>query len=198
MYLLRQPLSISSSRVGAFNSRQFWGMGYLLILSLNFNSQCHNKVKEKKKTLTLTICQQRGETHNICTYIQLIHTFWVLRIIWLQNYNHTDTLKEVLSRGRRRNNIKDRSRTGSTMTAHPTVRLQGGGDKCTTGAKTCIRLPKEGTTMGTWNIHSLHACRKVQGLTLELKCYPLEILVLAKIRQRSFGETTKGQKHTKG
>ena len=37
----------------------------------------------------------------------------------------------------------DRSRPGSTTTVHPTVRLQGGGDKCTTGAKTTIRLQKK-------------------------------------------------------
>ena len=53
--------------------------------------------------------------------------------------------------------------------AHPTVGLQRGGNKCDTGAKTNIRLPKEGTTIETWNSHSLHACRKVQELTLELK-----------------------------
>ena len=52
----------------------------------------------------------------------------------------------------------DRWKTGSTMTTHPTVRLQGGGDKCATGAKTTIRLPKEGTTVETWKVRSLRAC----------------------------------------
>ena len=37
----------------------------------------------------------------------------------------------------------------STTTTHPTVRLQGGGDKCATGGKTTMRLPKAGTTIGT-------------------------------------------------
>ena len=67
--------------------------------------------------------------------------------------------------------MPDRSRLGSTTTAHPTVRLQGGGDKCATGVKTTIRLPKEGTTKGTWNAYSLHACGKVQELAHELKRY---------------------------
>ena len=60
---------------------------------------------------------------------------------------------------------------GSTATAYPTARLKCGGDKCATGAKTTIRLPKEESRKGTRNIHSLHACGKVQELIHELKCY---------------------------
>ena len=45
-----------------------------------------------------------------------------------------------------------------------TVRLQGGGDKCVTEAKTTIRLPKEGAAIGTWNVRSLHTCGRVQEL----------------------------------
>ena len=78
-----------------------------------------------------------------------------------------------------RNNIPDRSRPGSTTTAYPTVRLQGGGDKCATEAKTTIRLPNEGTTIGTWNVSSLHARGNPQELTLELKWYRWDILGLA-------------------
>ena len=47
---------------------------------------------------------------------------------------------------------------GSTATAYPTARLKCGGDKCATGAKTTIRLPKEGTTVETWKVRSLRAC----------------------------------------
>ena len=62
-----------------------------------------------------------------------------------------------------------------------TVRLQGGGDKCVTEAKTTIRLPKEWTTIGTWNVCSLHACQKVQELTKELKGCRWDILGLEKL-----------------
>ena len=74
------------------------------------------------------------------------------------------------------------SRPRSTTTTCPTVRLQGGNNKCATGVKTMTRLPKEGTTVGTGNIHSPHACGKVQELTHELKCYQWDILGLAKVR----------------
>ena len=40
------------------------------------------------------------------------------------------------------------------------------------------------------NTHSLHACRKVQKLTHELKHYRLDILGFAKVRWTGFGETT--------
>ena len=68
------------------------------------------------------------------------------------------------------------SRPGSTTTAHPTVRLLGGGDKCVTKVKTAIRLPKEGTTVGTRYVRSPHACGIVQELTHELKHYRWDIL----------------------
>ena len=53
----------------------------------------------------------------------------------------------------------------------PHCKTACGGDKCAAVAKTTIRPPKEGTTIGTWNIHSLHASRKVEVLTHGLKCY---------------------------
>ena len=59
-----------------------------------------------------------------------------------------------------------------------------------TGAKTTSRLPKEGTTIGTWNVRSLHACGKVQELTHGFKRHRLDILSLAKVRWTGFGETT--------
>ena len=60
--------------------------------------------------------------------------------------------------------MPDWSRTGTTTAAHPTVRPQGGGNDCATGVKTTFRLPKEGTTIGTWNIRSLQAYGRVQAL----------------------------------
>ena len=54
---------------------------------------------------------------------------------------------------------------GSTTTSHPTVRVRGGGDKYATGAKTTIRPPKEGTTIGTWNFRSLHTCWSTRPMT---------------------------------
>ena len=91
-----------------------------------------------------------------------------------------------------KNNMPDWSRPGSTMTLQPTAWLQGGGNKCATGANIAIRLLKERTTIGTWNICSLHACGKVQELTHELKCYWWDILGLADVRWTSFGETNHG------
>ena len=58
------------------------------------------------------------------------------------------------------NNMPDRSRPGSTMRAHPTVRLQSGCGKCATGAKTAIGL----STIGTRNVRPLHACENLQKL----------------------------------
>ena len=72
--------------------------------------------------------------------------------------------------------MPDRLRPGSTMTMHSTAGLQGSGDKCAIGAKTTTRLPKEETTIGTWNVCSLHACGKVQELAHELKHYQWDIL----------------------
>ena len=81
------------------------------------------------------------------------------------------------------------------MTTHPTVRHRGGRDKCATGVKTIITLPKEGTTIGTWNVHSLHACGKVQELTNELKRYRWAILGLIEVRWTGSGETNTNEGH---
>ena len=87
-----------------------------------------------------------------------------------------------------------RTKMPDQLTRHPTVRLQGGGDKCATGAKT-IRLPKGGTTIGIQNVCSLNACGKVQELIHELKCYRCYIMGLAKVRWTGFGETTSEEGH---
>ena len=61
-----------------------------------------------------------------------------------------------------------------------------------------LGVPKEGITIGTWNVHSLHACTKVQELIHDFKCYRWDVLGLAEVRWTGFGDTTmdKGQKIT--
>ena len=56
--------------------------------------------------------------------------------------------------------------------------------------KTTIRPPKEGTSIGTWNVRFLHARGKVQEVTHELKRYPWDILGVAEVRWTGFAETT--------
>ena len=78
---------------------------------------------------------------------------------------------------------------------HPIVRLQDGGDKCATGAKTTIRMPKEETTIETWTVRCLPACRKAQELTHQLQCYQWDILGLAQVRWIGFGDTVTDERH---
>lgn len=94
-----------------------------------------------------------------------------------------------------RNDMPGQSRPGSTTTMHPNVRLQGGGNKYVTGVNTTIRLPKGGTTIGIWNTYFLHACRKAQKLTHELKHYRWDIPGLAEVRWTRFGNTTMDEGH---
>ena len=91
--------------------------------------------------------------------------------------------------------MRDPSMPRSTTTAYPTVRLQGGGDKGATWVKTAIRLPKGGTVIRTWNVRSLHACRKVLEVTHELQCYRWDILGLVRVRWTGLGETTMDEGH---
>ena len=56
-------------------------------------------------------------------------------------------------------------------------------------------MTKAETTMGIWKVRSLHACRKVQKLTQELKCYRGVILGLAEIRWTGFGGTVTDEGH---
>ncbi|PVD35846.1 hypothetical protein C0Q70_02815 [Pomacea canaliculata] len=85
-----------------------------------------------------------------------------------------------------RSNMPDRSRPGSPTTAHPSGGLQGGGDKCATGTKSTpkstIKLPTQGTTIGTWNVRTLFQCGKVKELTHELQRYRWDIVGLAEVR----------------
>ena len=76
------------------------------------------------------------------------------------------------------------------MAALPTARFQGRSSKYATGAKPSIKLLTEDKIIGTWNIHTLHACGKLYELTHELNCYHLDIMGLAKVRWTGFGELT--------
>ena len=101
----------------------------------------------------------------------------------------------MMDRQQQGNNMPDRSGPGSTTTAHLTGKLQGGGEKSATGAKPAFRLPTEGTTIGTWNVRTLHQCGKVNELTHELKRYQWDIVGLAKVRWTGFGEVTTDEGH---
>jgi exonuclease III len=96
---------------------------------------------------------------------------------------------------RQQNTKPDRSGPGTTTTAHSTASFQGGCDKWATGAKTSIKLPTEGTTIGTWNVRTLHACGKIHELTHELKRYRWDIIGLAEVRWLGFGETATDEGH---
>ena len=85
------------------------------------------------------------------------------------------------------------NKTGSTIAPH--CKTPGRSDKCASGAKTTITLPKEATAIGTWNARSLHACGKAQELTHQLKGYRWDILGLAEVRWTLFGQTTTDEGH---
>ena len=102
--------------------------------------------------------------------------------------------------------MPDRSRPGITTTAHPTGGNQGGDDKYATGANPnpnpnpnkanpAIKLPKQGTTIGTWNVRTLHQRGKVKELTHELQRYKWDIIGLAEVRWTGFGETSTDEGH---
>ena len=87
--------------------------------------------------------------------------------------------------------MPDRSRPGSPTTARPIGTSQDGRDKSATGVPpNPIRLQTQATTIGTWNVRTLHACGKLQELTHELKRYRWDILGLSEVRWTGFGETT--------
>ena len=90
--------------------------------------------------------------------------------------------------------MPDRSRPGSTTTALPTASHQGGSEKCATDEKT-IKLPRENTYIGTWNVRTLYACGKTEELTHELTRYTWDILGLAEVRWTGFGEVTTDDGH---
>lgn len=91
------------------------------------------------------------------------------------------------------NTIPDRSRPGSPTTALPIV-PQGGSVKSTT-AEALIKLPKDGVTIGTWNVRTLYARGKTKELTHELNSYRWDILGLAEVRWTGFDETITDDGH---
>ena len=86
-------------------------------------------------------------------------------------------------------NTPDRSWPGSTTTAPSTDKLQGGGDKLATAAKNTFKLPIKETTIGTWNVRTLHRCGKVEELEHELRRYQWQVIGLSEMRWTGIGET---------
>ena len=62
-------------------------------------------------------------------------------------------------------------------------------------ATSSIRLPKENTVIGTWNVRTLYACGKITELTHELSRYTWDILGLAEVRWTGIGETITNEGH---
>lgn len=91
--------------------------------------------------------------------------------------------------------MPDRSGPGSTTTARPIDSLQDGRDKLATEVKNNIKLPTQGTTIGTWNVRTLHACGRVAELTHELERYRWDVIGLSEVRWTGFGETTTDEGH---
>ena len=93
-------------------------------------------------------------------------------------------------------NIPDRSGPRSTTTAPSIDKLQGGGDKLVTEAKrNTFKLPTEETTIGTWNVRTLHRCGKVEELEHELRRYQWQVIGLSEVRWTGIGETTTEDGH---
>ena len=96
---------------------------------------------------------------------------------------HTMIMKTSL------NHIPDRSQPGSKMTAPPAVH-QDGGVKYATGAPTKKIRGRNDITIGTWNVRTLRAAGKLKELTHEMERYRWNLLGLAEMRWKSFGETS--------
>ena len=76
--------------------------------------------------------------------------------------------------------IPDRSRPGTTTAF--LVGLQGGNDKCATGAKLRGR---EDISIATWNVRTLRAAGKVEELLHEMARYKWSILGMCEMRWQS-------------
>ena len=87
------------------------------------------------------------------------------------------------------NHIPDRSQPGSTMTAPPAVH-QDWGVKYATYAPTNKIRGRKDITIGTWNVRTLRAAGKLKELTHEMDRYKWNLLGLAELRWKSFGETS--------
>ena len=92
------------------------------------------------------------------------------------------------------NHIPDRSQPGSTMTAPPAVH-QDGGVTYATGAPTNKIRGRNDITIGTWNVRTLRAAGKLNELTHEMERYRWNLLGLAELRWKSFGETSTEEAH---
>ena len=88
----------------------------------------------------------------------------------------------------KRKPIPDRTRPGSTTSAH-TTSSQGGGDKCATGKQTSLKLRRNAVIAGTWNVRTLYAAGKIEQLEHELKRYTWNIIGIAEARLTGVGES---------
>ena len=61
-------------------------------------------------------------------------------------------------------NTSDRSGPGLTTTALSNDEFQSGSDKSATGIRPTIKMVYENINIGTWNVHTLNACGKVNKL----------------------------------
>ena len=100
-----------------------------------------------------------------------------------------------MSKKQNGNIIPDRSRPGQTTSARPIGSPQDGREKSATGVTETIKLQTQVTTIGTWNVRTLHACGKINELTHELERYRWDILGLAETRWTGLGETTTEEGH---
>ncbi|KAI0225359.1 hypothetical protein LSAT2_023805 [Lamellibrachia satsuma] len=83
---------------------------------------------------------------------------------------------------------------GSKMTAPPVVH-QDGGVKYATGAPTKKIHGRNDITIGTWNVRTLRAAGKLKELTHEMERCRWNLLGLAEMRWKSFGETSTEEGH---
>ena len=95
---------------------------------------------------------------------------------------------------KQKDSIPDRSRPGLPTTALSTS-PRSGSDKCATGVPHSIKLARERTTIGTWNVRTLYACGKVKELTHELQHYRWDVIGLSEVRWTNFGEMRTDEGH---
>ena len=91
-----------------------------------------------------------------------------------------------------KNVIPDRPWPGLPTTARP-IEAQDGRDKSATGFT--LQLARSETSIGTWNVRTLHACGKVQELMHALSPYNWDIIGLCEVRWTGCGETTTDEGH---
>lgn len=82
---------------------------------------------------------------------------------------------------------------GSPRTA-PTVGHQAGGGKLTTG-KLCRFRTRDNIVVGTWNVRTLTADRKLEELFHEMDQYCWNTVGISKLSWKGFGETSTNMGH---